>query len=52
MKLIKTTARDSMADSRLNDLFLLAIETDFTIDFEQIIDIFVTQYKNSRTMLE
>jgi hypothetical protein len=52
MKPIKTSVRNSMSSSRLNDLSLLAMETDFTIDFEQIIDILAIQHKNSRTMLE
>jgi hypothetical protein len=41
MKLIKTSARNSMSDNRLSDLSLLAIERDFPVDYERIIDIFV-----------
>ncbi len=40
MKLIKTSARNSMSDNRLSDLSLLAIERDFPVDYERIIDIF------------
>ncbi len=50
MKSIKTSVRNSMSSSKLNELSLLAMETDFTTDFEQIIDIFASQHKNSRTM--
>jgi hypothetical protein len=52
MKPIKPSVRNSMSNSRLNDFSLLAMETDFIIDFEQIIDTFAIQHKNSRTMLE
>jgi hypothetical protein len=51
MKLIKISVRNSMTNSRFNDLSLLDKETDFTIDFEQIIDTFTIQHKNSRTVL-
>ena len=51
MKLIKTAARNSMLDSRLSDLSVLAIERDFTIDYEKIIDKFAILHKNSRIML-
>jgi hypothetical protein len=40
MKLIKTSARNSMSDNRLSDLPLFAIERDFPVDYETIIDIF------------
>jgi hypothetical protein len=40
MKLIKTSARNSMSDNRLSDLSLLAIERDFPVDYKRIIDIF------------
>jgi hypothetical protein len=52
MKLIKTVARNSMADSRLSDLSLLAIEEDFCVDCQKIIDAFSIQHKNSRIMLK
>jgi hypothetical protein len=51
MKPIKTSVRNSMSNSRLNDLSFLAMETDFTIDFEQIIVPLPFQHKNSQTML-
>ncbi len=51
-KLIKTAARNSMSDNRLNDLSLLAIERDFCIDYEEIIDAFAIQHKNSRIILK
>ena len=52
MKLIKTVARISMSDNRLSDLSILAIEKDFYIDYEQIIDAFAIQHKNSRIILK
>jgi hypothetical protein len=52
MKLIKTAARNSMSDNRLSDLSLLAIERDFCIDYEKIIDAFAIQHKNSRIILK
>ena len=52
MKLIKTVARNSMSDNRLSDLSLLAIEREFCVDFEKIIDAFAIQHMNSRIMLK
>jgi hypothetical protein len=52
MKLIKTAARNNMSDNRLSDLSLLAIERDFSIDYEKIIDAFAIQHKNSRIILK
>ncbi|CAF3984908.1 unnamed protein product [Rotaria magnacalcarata] len=52
MKLIKTIARNSMSDTRLSDLSLLAIERDIVVDYENIIDAFVAQHKNSRILLK
>lgn len=51
MKLIKTYARNSMNDDRLSDLTILAIERAFEIDFENVIDVFANNHKNSRIML-
>ncbi len=51
MKLIKTSAPNSMADSRLNDLSLLAIERDFAVDYDKVIDAFAIQHRNSRILL-
>ena len=52
MKLIKTTARNSTSDTRLSDLPLLAIERDIIVDYENIIDAFANQHKNSRIQLK
>ena len=52
MKLIKTSARNSMSDGRLSDLSLLAIERDFTIDYDKIVDFFPAYHKNSRIVLK
>ena len=52
MKLIKTVARSNMLDSRLNGLSLLAIESDFCVDCEKIIDEFAIQRKNRRIILK
>ena len=52
MKLIQTTARNSMSDTRLSDLSLLAIERDIIVDYEDIIDEFANQHKNSRLLLK
>jgi hypothetical protein len=52
MKLIKTTARNTMSDSRLNDLCVLAVERDFMIDVDKIMDDFADLHKNSRILLK
>jgi len=52
MKLIKTSARNSMTDNRLSDLSVLAVERDFAIDYDKIIDAFAIQHKNSRILLK
>ena len=52
MKLIKTTARNTMSNSRLNDLCVLAVERDFDINFEKLIDTFSDLHKNSRILLK
>jgi hypothetical protein len=51
MKLIKNYAQNSMSDERLSDLSVLAIERDFQIDFEKVVDVFATKHKNSRIIL-
>ena len=51
MKLIKTRTRNSMSDIRLSDLCVLAIERDFVIDLEKVIDRFAKKHKNSRILL-
>ncbi|CAF4564601.1 unnamed protein product [Rotaria sp. Silwood2] len=52
MKTIKTTVRNSMTDVRLSDIYLLAIERDLDLNFEQIIDAFSDIHKNSRIILK
>jgi hypothetical protein len=52
MKLNKTAIRNTMTDNRPSDLGLLAVERDFDINFEQLIDKFSDIYKNSRIMLK
>lgn len=51
MKLIKTRIRTTMADERLSDLCVLSIERDFQINFDQVVDQFSINHKNSRIML-
>ncbi|CAF3714346.1 unnamed protein product [Rotaria sp. Silwood1] len=45
MKTTKTTVRNSMTDSRLSDICLLAAERDIDINFEQLTDTFSDIYK-------
>ena len=52
MKLIKTKTRNSMSDSRLSDLCVLAIERDFDVDFEKVIDSFSEKHSNCRILLK
>lgn len=52
MKLIKTKTRNSMSDGRLSDLCILAIERDFDIDLEKVIDHFAENHKNCRILLK
>ncbi len=52
MKLIKTTTRNTMSDTRLSDLCVLTVERDFSINFEQLIDNFADSHKNSRILLK
>lgn len=52
MKYIKNAARNSMSDGRLSDLSLIAIERDFHVDYQKIIDAFANQHKNSRILLK
>jgi hypothetical protein len=40
-----------MLYGRLSDLSLIAIERDFHVDYQRIIDVFATQHKNSRILL-
>ena len=52
MKLIKTKTRNSMSDNRLSDLCVLAIERDFDIDLEKVIDRFAEKHENCRILLK
>ena len=52
MKLIKTTTRNTMADTQLSDLCVLAVERDFNINFEKLMDDFVDAHKNCRILLK
>ena len=51
MKIIKNYLRNSMSDKRLSDLTVLAVERDFDIDYERVIDKFSNNHKNSRILL-
>jgi hypothetical protein len=51
MKIIKNYLRNSMSDARLSDLTVLAIEREIFIDYEQIVDKFARNHKNSRILL-
>ncbi len=51
MKLIRTDARNSIGDERLSDLSILAIEKEFIMDFEKVVDVLATKHRNSRIIL-
>ncbi|CAF1237482.1 unnamed protein product [Adineta ricciae] len=51
MKLIKTTARNTMSDNRVSDLCVLAEERDFVIGFKKLMDDFADFHKNSEILL-
>ena len=51
MKLVKRSTRNTMNDTRLSDKCLLAIERNFEIDFEKVIDDFSLNHGNSRILL-
>ncbi len=51
MKLIKNYLRNLMTDRRLSDLTILAIERDFDIDYERVVDKFASNHKNCRILL-
>ena len=51
MKIIKNYLRNSMIDKRLSDLTVLAVERNFGINFERVIDKFAKNYKNCRILL-
>lgn len=52
MKLIKTTARSTMSDTRLSDLCILPVERVFNIDFERFMRNFADLHKNGRILLK
>ncbi|CAF0733420.1 unnamed protein product [Adineta steineri] len=52
MKLIKTTTRNTMSDSRLSDLCVLAVEREFNVDLEKLVDNFADAHKNRRLLLK
>ncbi len=52
MKLIKTTTRNTMSDTRLNDLCVLTVKRDCNINFEQLMNDFGDSHKNSRIILK
>ena len=52
MKTIKTTLRNTMGDTRLSDLCVLAVERDVLIDFDNVVEVFYTNHKNSRILLK
>ncbi len=52
MKLIKTTTRNKMSENRFSDLCVLAVERDFNINFEKLMDNFANLHKNSRILLK
>ena len=51
MKIIKNYLRNSMTDDRLNDFTILAIARDILVDYEEVIDKFEQNHKNSRILL-
>lgn len=51
MKIIKNYLRNSMSDKRLSDLIVLAIERDFNINYERVIDEFANNHNNCRILL-
>ena len=51
MKIIKNYLRNSISDQRSSDLILLAIERDFHINYERVIDKFSSNHKNCRILL-
>ena len=51
MKIIKNYLRNSMSDTRLSDLTILAIERDLGINYKRVIDGFANNHKNCRILL-
>jgi hypothetical protein len=52
MKTIKTALKNTMNDLRFSDLCVLAVQRDFQIDFDDVIEVFATNHKNARIMLK
>jgi hypothetical protein len=52
MNLIKTTTRNTISDTWLSELCVLAVERDFNINFEHLIDNFTDSHKNSGFLLK
>ena len=46
IKMIKNYLRNSMSHECLSDLTLMAVERDFDINYEQVIDKFSSNHKN------
>ena len=51
-KLILLFIRSTISDIRLSDLCVLAVECDFSINFEKLIDDFANSHKDSRILLK
>ena len=51
LKIIKTHLRNTMADQRLSDLTIMAIEREIHVDYERVINKFSINHKNSRILL-
>lgn len=51
MKIIKNYLQNSMTNKRLSDLTVLAVERDFDINFERVIDKFAKNHKICRILL-
>ena len=51
MKIIKNYLRNSMSHERLSDLTVIAVERDFDINYERVIDKFSSNHKNCRILL-
>ena len=51
MKIIKNYLRNSMSHERLSDLTVIAVQRDFDINYERVIDKFSSNHKNCRILL-
>ena len=51
MKIIKNYLRNAMTDKRLSDLTVMAVERDFDINYECVIDKFANSHRNCRILL-